>query len=102
MAEGLPEGLVTNSEAISGDIHGVDHIAPEDLAHLWRGNSELSSSRSDTLSSLPDCSLHYKPEAPCQRCWSKAGELFLENMEQQEDPGQHSRKPGSTHIHRYF
>ncbi|MCJ1473909.1 hypothetical protein MMC13_002565 [Lambiella insularis] len=36
MAEGLPEGLVTNSGTISGDIQGVDHIAPEDLAHLWR------------------------------------------------------------------
>ncbi|MCJ1393381.1 hypothetical protein MMC18_006254 [Xylographa bjoerkii] len=36
MAEGLPEGLVTNSEAITGDIQGVDHIDAEDLAHLWR------------------------------------------------------------------
>ncbi|MCJ1439389.1 hypothetical protein MMC27_008783 [Xylographa pallens] len=36
MADGLPEGLVTNSEAITGDIQGVDHIDAEDLAHLWR------------------------------------------------------------------
>ncbi|MCJ1286873.1 hypothetical protein MMC26_006219 [Xylographa opegraphella] len=36
MAEGLPIGLVTNSEAIMGDIQGVDHIDAEDLAHLWR------------------------------------------------------------------
>ena len=38
MADGLPEGLVTNSEAITRDIQGVDHIDTEDLAHLWRGN----------------------------------------------------------------
>lgn len=38
MAEGLPEGLVTNTAAISGDIQSVDRIATEDLAHLWRGN----------------------------------------------------------------
>ncbi|MCJ1247571.1 hypothetical protein MMC30_004785 [Trapelia coarctata] len=36
MADGLPEGLVTNTEAISGDIQSVDRIATEDLAHLWR------------------------------------------------------------------
>ena len=38
MAEGLPEGLVSNTEAITGDIRSVDRIVVEDLAYLWRGN----------------------------------------------------------------
>ena len=42
MADGLPEGLVTNTEAISGDIESVDRVDVEDLAHLWRGNHRPS------------------------------------------------------------
>ena len=37
MAEGLPEGLVTNSEGITEEIERVDHVAVEDITQLWRG-----------------------------------------------------------------
>jgi hypothetical protein len=58
MADGLPEGLVTNTEAISGDIQSVDRIAAEDLAHLWRGNARFYDlSRCPKLIPLPQCTL---------------------------------------------
>jgi len=39
MTEALPKGLVTNSEAITGDIGRIDHVAIEDIAQLWKGSS---------------------------------------------------------------
>ncbi|KAI9872964.1 MAG: hypothetical protein M1830_000988 [Pleopsidium flavum] len=36
MTEALPKGLVTNSEAITGDIERIDHVAIEDIAQLWK------------------------------------------------------------------
>ena len=55
MADGLPEGLVTNTEAISGDIQSVDRIAAEDLAHLWRGNLLLRSTLRLQAYTVPQC-----------------------------------------------
>lgn len=37
MADGLPEGLLTNSEGITQEIRSVDHVAVEDITQLWRG-----------------------------------------------------------------
>lgn len=34
---GLPEGLITNSEAIADDIDRVDRVVVEDLKRFWRG-----------------------------------------------------------------
>ena len=34
---GLPEGLVTNTDAIAGDIQQVNRVIDEDIAQLWRG-----------------------------------------------------------------
>jgi len=58
MADGLPEGLVTNTETISGDIQSVDRIAAEDLAHLWRGNHMLlRSTLRPKAYTIPQCTL---------------------------------------------
>ena len=43
MASGLPQGLLTNSQSISGNIERVDRVAIEDISRLWQG----------MLSSLP-------------------------------------------------
>ena len=37
MAEGLPEGLITNSDSITEEIERTDHIDIEDITRLWRG-----------------------------------------------------------------
>jgi hypothetical protein len=37
MADGLPEGLVTSTDAIRVDIERVDRVAVEDITQLWRG-----------------------------------------------------------------
>lgn len=37
MTEALPEGLVTNSESITAEIEGIDYVAIEDIAQLWKG-----------------------------------------------------------------
>ena len=37
MTEGLPKGLVTNSESITGDIDRVNRVAVEDISQLWKG-----------------------------------------------------------------
>ena len=42
---GLPEGLITNTDAITGDIRQVDRVADEDTAQLWRGCVLLGSYR---------------------------------------------------------
>jgi len=34
---GLPEGLVTNSETITGRIDSIDHVDVEDIITLWKG-----------------------------------------------------------------
>ncbi|SLM34795.1 Protein of unknown function DUF1752, fungi [Lasallia pustulata] len=36
MTDGLPRGLLTNSEALSGAIERIDYVAIEDIARLWR------------------------------------------------------------------
>ncbi|MCJ1235848.1 hypothetical protein MMC14_003821 [Varicellaria rhodocarpa] len=36
MPGGLPEGLVTSTEAIQGDIESVDRVAIEDIQQLWK------------------------------------------------------------------
>lgn len=38
---GLPEGLVTNSESITGKIDSVDHVDVEDIITLWKGPIKL-------------------------------------------------------------
>ena len=65
MADGLPEGLITNSDAISGDIQSVDRITPEHLAQLWRGNEDCVPVLwwCPTLISL--LSVYYEQEKPC-------------------------------------
>lgn len=37
MAEGLPEGLITQSEGITGEIERVDRVGVEDIIKLWKG-----------------------------------------------------------------
>jgi len=34
---GLPEGLVMNSETITGKIDSIDHVDVEDIIILWKG-----------------------------------------------------------------
>ena len=34
---GLPEGLITNTDVIAGDIRQVERVVDEDIAQLWRG-----------------------------------------------------------------
>ena len=34
---GLPEGLVTNSQTITGEINRFDHVDVEDIITLWKG-----------------------------------------------------------------
>ena len=34
---GLPEGLVTNSQTITGEISRFDHVDVEDIITLWKG-----------------------------------------------------------------
>lgn len=41
MAEGLPEGLITQSEAITGEIERVDKVTIEEIIKLWKGKSFL-------------------------------------------------------------
>ena len=38
---GLPEGLVTNSETITGEIDSIDHLDVEDIIKLWKGATSL-------------------------------------------------------------
>ena len=35
---GLPEGLVTPSETITGEIESIDHVDVADIIKLWKGN----------------------------------------------------------------
>lgn len=35
---GLPEGLVMNSETITGKIDSFDHVNVEDIITLWKGS----------------------------------------------------------------
>ena len=37
MPGGLPEGLVSNKEEVSGEIQRVDRVEAEDVQRLWRG-----------------------------------------------------------------
>ena len=82
MTEGLPKGLVTNSEAITGDIQGVDHIDAEDLAHLWRGKRWRFWASWSIKLTVFFHSLHHQSKPARQRRRTPAGELFLEDMEQ--------------------
>ena len=34
---GLPEGLVTNSQTITGEINRFDRVDVEDIIKLWKG-----------------------------------------------------------------
>lgn len=34
---GLPEGLVTNSQTIAGEINSIEHVDIEDIIVLWKG-----------------------------------------------------------------
>ncbi|KAL9097370.1 MAG: hypothetical protein Q9163_006346 [Psora crenata] len=36
MAEGLPEGLVSTNEAVTGDIQTLQHVEVEDIKKLWQ------------------------------------------------------------------
>lgn len=38
---GLPEGLVTNSETITGNIDSMDRVDVEDIITLWKGPIKL-------------------------------------------------------------
>lgn len=81
MSGGLPEGLVTSTDSIEGEIESVDRVAVEDITKLWKGRMlrmMLSWREKDLL--ILD-SLLYQQEPPCKRCWKKIGELFLENLE---------------------
>jgi len=40
MTDALPKGLVTNSEAITGEIESIDYVAIEDIAQLWKGKPD--------------------------------------------------------------
>lgn len=37
MSGGLPEGLVTSTDSIEGEIESVDRVAVEDITKLWKG-----------------------------------------------------------------
>ena len=74
---GLPEGLITNTNAITEDIQRVDRVADEDIAQLWRGSRFLSPP--GLILNLP--SILNQPEATCQQYWNKTGEPVLEDME---------------------
>lgn len=49
MAEGLPEGLITQSEAITGEIERVDRVTAEEIIKLWKGISFLDSGQGIVL-----------------------------------------------------
>ena len=37
MPGGLPQGLVSTKEAVSGEIERVDRVEAEDVQKLWKG-----------------------------------------------------------------
>ena len=37
MAEGLPEGLITNNDTITGEIHRLQEVDVEDVIKMWKG-----------------------------------------------------------------
>ena len=43
MPGGLPQGLVSTKEVVSGEIESVDRVEAEDVQKLWKG-TVLSSS----------------------------------------------------------
>ncbi len=45
MADGLPVGLVTHRQSITGEISRADGVEPEDIAYLWKGMCSHGSSR---------------------------------------------------------
>ncbi|KAI9797173.1 MAG: hypothetical protein M1825_006248 [Sarcosagium campestre] len=49
----LPEGIVTNSDSIGGDIRRIDTVDVDDIAHLWRAyTTNKNLIRNDTGSRL--------------------------------------------------
>lgn len=88
MADGLPEGLVTHSQGITGEIDRVDRVEPEDIAQLWKGTypHHLRASKHITRPMLMQIasSLFHQQGCDCGWRWSTAGEFLLEDLEQQE------------------
>lgn len=37
MTTSLPEGIITNTDTISGDIEQVEEVTVEDVYRLWKG-----------------------------------------------------------------
>ncbi len=37
MPGGLPQGLVSNKDVVSGEIERVDRVEAEDVQKLWKG-----------------------------------------------------------------
>ena len=88
MTGGLPEGLVTNTEEITGDIERVNRVTVEDISQLWKGELDPWVGQ-DSIQADNDSSLQYQQESSGQRHRKKTGEFLLEDMEQQEYTRKH-------------
>ena len=58
MPGGLPEGLVSTKEAVSGEIERVDRVEAEDVQKLWKGTvlsecAEITSNHAAAQSTIP-------------------------------------------------
>ena len=82
MPGGLPEGLVTSTEAIQGDIERVDRVAVEDIQQLWKGAFGSMTDRSFLGPLLIKPSLLDQQVPHRQRCGETVGELLLADLEQ--------------------
>jgi hypothetical protein len=85
MAEGLPEGLVSNTAAIREDIQGVGVMDPEDLRMMWRGKSMLPYMSAWTLKLMIPPSVYYEAESAGTFGQSETGESILEDLGQWAD-----------------
>lgn len=78
---GLPEGLVTTSETITGEIESVDHVDVADIIKLWKGIVPTGH-RGRTRTKATFDSILYEPETSCGWRGPTTGEFLLEIMEQ--------------------
>ena len=58
MPGGLPEGLVSTKEVVSGEIERVDRVEAEDVQKLWKGtvlseSAEIKSNHAAAQSTIP-------------------------------------------------
>lgn len=89
MADGLPEGLVTNSSSIKGEIERVDRVAIEDVIQLWKGILGLPTSEPAEADRNVHSSLLYQQSDLGRWHGPEARESLLEDLEQSKHTGSH-------------